>query len=142
MREIKFRAWNKKVCKMMEVTGFSNMDYSEDTKYNYVTGEYVWDKIDIELMQYTGLKDKNGKEIYQLDILKLNNDEYDPEYNGFYVGFVEVTGKTCGYSFKTIPPLEEPNHYDSSMFWHIGEENTTEIIGNRFENPELLKGGE
>ena len=69
------------------------------------------------LMQYTGLKDKNGKEIYEGDILKH-------KYGG--TQFAAVTFHDC--SFYTGGVLLQSNH--SSVI---------EVIGNIYENPELLK---
>ena len=69
----------------------------------------------MEIMQYTGLKDKNGKEIYEGDIL-------------------EVYGGEC------INYLVESLY--SIFYDRINTELEYEIIGNIHENPELLKGGD
>ena len=74
----------------------------------------------LDIMQFTGLKDKNGKEIYEGDLLKLDNllmtIEWIPEWSRF-MGVVDEI--RC--------PLEE-----ASLL-------KCEIIGNIYENPELLK---
>jgi uncharacterized phage protein (TIGR01671 family) len=100
-REIKFRAWDKENKKM---------------KYN-ITG--------IELMQYTGLRDKNGKEIYEGDIVKITGSkEIDIgkviyEYNGFIVDVMNMDR-----FYGRVHLLEK----------------FTEVIGNIYEDSELLGG--
>jgi uncharacterized phage protein (TIGR01671 family) len=80
-------------------------------------------KVDYETLgQYTGLKDKNKKEIYEGDILKSGMDigvvKYDKKYSGF-----RVSRRGQGVYLNEFL---------------MG--NDSEIIGNNFENPELLKG--
>ena len=69
-------------------------------------------------MQYTGLKDKNGKEIYEGDILLTNNQTYN----------YEVKFEDCSFGVQT-------KHYGFINLIGCGE---LEIIGNIYENPELL----
>lgn len=103
------------------------------------------------LMQSTGLKDKNGKEIYEGDILKFN-DEWDEYcYEGYVdgvsegVNYVEIEKETTCFGFgKTRIP-------ESSLFDLMNNEHLAfkelitdtsfefEIIGNIYENPELLE---
>ena len=122
MREIKFRAWHKEKKIMGEVLGidilhkeifFSNEDVDcyEHTDFK-----------DIELMEYTGLKDKNNKEIYEGDIVTLHNSKYKVIFNSKEAGFVLRDDE-----FEMNIPFTNNNN------------KRMEIIGNIYENPELLK---
>ena len=122
MREIKFRAWDKEKKIMGEVLGidilhkeifFSNEDVD---CYEHV------DFKDIELMQYTGLKDKNNKEIYEGDIVTLHNSKYKVIFNSKEAGFVLRDDE-----FEMNIPFTNNNN------------KRMEVIGNIYENPELLK---
>ena len=121
MREIKFRAWVKDEKAIFEVV-----------LINYVTKKvtYLSERVghllnirhekfnDIELMEYTGLKDKNNKEIYEGDILF---ESFGEEY--FKVVFEDG-------SFRV-----ETEEYSLALkeYAHI-----CEVVGNIYENPELL----
>jgi len=139
MREIKFRAWHPKEGMLYpkELRKLNlNLTFEGHVLYN----NFVDETLKWNLMQYTGLKDKNGKEIYHGDLLMFKN----PDSESFYEGFAVVTEtETLGYDFQPIPSLTIEDifmhGYDSSMFWHDFD-NDVEIIGNIYENPELLNG--
>ena len=100
-------------------------------------------ELDLELMQFTGLHDKNGKEIYQGDVLKIEADKKDYGETS-YSGYAEVVAHICGYSFRLFNPSEEEmdeRHipWDSSSLWHIDNPKYVEVIGDIYENPELIK---
>jgi uncharacterized phage protein (TIGR01671 family) len=118
MREVNFRAWNKDYKVMEEV----DMNYW----YNFNNNLYI-------LMQYTGLEDENGKEIYEGDILEetitdpQNGDELP--YRKFLVFWA---GSYASFALKDL--LNEDN--DQETMWDIVG---LKIVGNIYENPELLE---
>jgi uncharacterized phage protein (TIGR01671 family) len=87
------------------------------------------------IMQYTGLKDKNGKEIYESDKVEFN--DFDSLRTGGYTEDNILQGDvsfSCGgWIVKT-----ERGHYD--LYTAIVNDEELEIIGNIYENPELLEG--
>lgn len=92
--------------------------------------------------EYTGLIDKNGKEIYEGDIIHLNDEEFALEHGNGIVVFLEKDqgGRPCG-GLWYLEDADEYSNTENSLYdlWYQGE---LEIIGNIHDNPELLKGGE
>ena len=133
MREYKFRAWDKEYEKM---TYFDDEDYDyrpplvfrldqvfkKDSNYDdYEDFEYNDITDSVEIMQYTGLHDKDGKEIYEGDIVKsffVDTDEAGNEIYKYYIIEVKYDEVLCSYKIDKFMNLE--------------------VIGNIYENKELL----
>ena len=124
MREIKFRAWDKENEKMMKVSSLHLENKEISVKEN---GTFRLFRMQ-DLMQYTGVKDKNGKEIYEGDIVKIIKSE---GYGECYEQ-VKYTGKIeyCVSEFRVQP-----------LNLRLSDESIVEIevIGNIYENKNLLE---
>lgn len=127
MREIKFRAWDKKEKKMH----YGNMEMFDDM-IGFRFGHFGVDtsKEDIKLMQSTGLKDKNGTEIYEGDILQVL-DVY-----GIYKGYIDWWGDRWVVMYK----ISESKELQRQSL--ITTAKNRQIIGNIYKNLELLEGVE
>lgn len=130
-REIKFRAWDKIKQQMVYdqfpfllIGGFYALKLDpqlKETRFLMIDG-------DAEFMQFTGLKDKNGKEIYESDIVEI-------PFGGHRAKCVVVFGDNFGnpaFVFRKI------NSQSESDFECAGEQR--KVIGNIYETPELLTG--
>lgn len=123
-REIKFRVWDKTNEQwMLKSDGCADYAFIQ-----YKSGRFSVFGISpesVEIQQSTGLKDKNNKKIYEGDIIKYHETDF---FDGSFVGrdFTEpVTFENC--QFFPLSLINEEDMY------------SLEVIGNIFENPELLK---
>lgn len=139
-REIKFRAYSSHNHKMYPV---SNIEWDIDGRI-WVTaddGKNGIELIDEEahLMQYTGLHDKNGREIYEGDIVSFgsvwNNGDNEDIDEEFHIGVVEYDPNYAVYNVNCEESGER--HF---MFMDVVNYDGFGVIGNIFENPELLEG--
>ncbi|EJQ1515562.1 hypothetical protein AB9V32_002889 [Listeria monocytogenes] len=147
MRAIGFRAFVKRKKKMLPVTDLCFNETEAvvvsgcgNAKCTLCVDWYSFD--DVVLMQYTGLKDKNGKKIFEGDVVTAFSNIN--KYTDSFAGDVEPT--FCftsivydGACFKTTykgEPSYVLNQNGSSLVKHM------EVIGNIHENPELLEGTE
>lgn len=137
MRQIKFRAWDVADKRMVWHDYIWNEWWYGSPQGGNGKAVYFNDNRTINerliagfhLMQFTGLLDKNGKEIWEGDILatkdvpnvivKFGETE---TWIGWYCEYVRKEGGTC--------------HFNSTI------NHTSEVIGNIYENPELLSGSE
>lgn len=108
MREIKFRIWDINARKWLKSFNTNLLDIHE---FNLA-----------KIMQYTGLKDKNNKEIYEGDIVKFLN------------GIFEVIWCNEKASF-----MLKNKEYKEFLNFIYENNNVMEIVGNIYKNPELIK---
>ena len=126
-REIKFRAWDNENKYMVTskqgvftaLRNSMNIVRQDDGYYN--DGDLLKpNKEKYTLMQFTGMFDKNGKEIYEGDIVKYEN----------------MTGKIMFLNGSFIM-----SNFEETEEWELGVINAEiEVIGNEYDNPELLGG--
>ena len=129
MKEIKFRAWHKEKKKMVGInTIYFGAEMATITTYKEPVNSYVLEYKDIELMQFTGLQDTNGVDIYEGDII---NAEYRNEWSMEKTkGSVMFSDNGCFYLSVTE---------NEGVIFPLFCEGTIEVIGNIYENPELLE---
>lgn len=135
MREIEFRAWLKKEKEMYKVV---DMDFELNwiqvldeinapfRKQNGFQNRATIELDNIELMQYTGKKDKNGTKIFESDIVLV--DEYEQE-----IAIIKWD-EECGNFY-----FELDNLYLTFDEYYANE---LEVVGNIYQNPELLGDGD
>lgn len=135
MREIKFRAW--------EITGKVMVDWNTmmQTAFNR-SGEHdkfgllyrvFTRKPDMVLMQFTGLLDKSGKEIYEGDILRLYGNALAQ------MTWVDRAVRMIGFGAVEFRRGDERVIDTADVKTFAREMGRSEVIGNIYENPELLK---
>lgn len=130
MREIKFRAWDKTnkrmmvfgkfwICEIYKSLAWNICDYSK----NENDGKYFldWDIDNLEIMQFTGLLDKNGVDIYEGDIFNIGDSNIKYMVDWFDCG---LKGRQLGN--KSWVGLD---------YWR----ELIEIVGNVHQHPDLLK---
>ena len=141
-REIKFRSWNIEKKIMADVSQL-RYDYTVDVSYEkgekkdgyFFGGNWVgdrWNKYENILMQFTGLKDRNGKDIYECDVLSEK----------WKVEVFQNNEGTFMVRSHINPKINKPMSLNKYLKSRIKAGTWLEdnmVIGNIHENPELLK---
>ena len=133
-RPLKFRAWDKEEKVLYQVEEIFFRDDGTICAVNRPDITWKDQKFElVDLMQYTGLKDRNGKEIYEGDILK-HSDTFYPDVN--QPEYFEVRYVMAPFGGYVACKEDGPKRLVARLFDDDGYQ--TEVIGNRWENPELV----
>jgi len=148
MREIKFRVWdkgNKEDKRLPGMLKVNSIFFGKDIRCICESQERIGIGTILEcaesiialsnppLMQFTGLKDKNGKEIYEGDIVKYNVWTNSHKNKEEKVIIVDYCLRHAGWK-----PMIYDTRVEDDEYYNYEIEDI-EVIGNMFDNPELLK---
>lgn len=125
MREIKFRVWDPAGQQMCPVIAADFQD-NQSKVFCRLPKSGAHEIFSADLMQYVGAKDKNGVEIYEGDIIRGHTGRYQVDC------VVRWSMGNCG--FIAEPTIMERTY----LCLNPGSTKTHEVIGNIYENPELV----
>ncbi|MFD4554443.1 YopX family protein [Streptomyces sp. NPDC058469] len=133
-REIKFRAWDIGKSKMVQTNRHALNFDGTGVAYHQTAGRWNYLGSDsYQLMQYTGLKDKNGVEIYEDDIVEIKGSD---RLGGFGTGYQRGVVEWDGFGFaidRTLTGKKYGGHDLGFLRLELA------VIGNIHQNPELLE---
>jgi uncharacterized phage protein (TIGR01671 family) len=135
-REIKFRIWDKIFKNWLDYEEFyinqeGEVYLIEEREWAYQTYMHKENASDnVAICQYTGLKDKNGKEIYEGDILECHHKTKGIVF--FHDGSFRLSSDQCELNLEDICTYDDLNQ-------DLVEDNNLVIVSNIYENPELLE---
>lgn len=146
MREIKFKAFHKLSKRMFNVYCFTNTEVIENSTDGIFTSDTLPAlRQDCELLQYTGLKDCEGKEIYEGDIVVIPEQYIFYDENKLnYVGVVESIFSSWQYVLHCVNKDKRGistgiNEQLNNQGFNENETTCYKVIGNIYQNPELLE---
>ena len=148
MNDVKYRVWFKPDQKMFEVATLVRMGDEEGVRVFPKTLVQLKDGVlnrstedwEVELMQSTWLFDKNGKEIYEGDIVK-RDDQSKGKWWRFAVVEIDPDIQFNCSSIKEVDGIKNSSDY-TFRYWQFAykdTENHLTIIGNIYENPEIIE---
>ncbi|WP_200777432.1 YopX family protein, partial [Enterococcus faecium] len=132
-----FRAWDKKTETIQEIESISFKEKKlviDQKSVTWFNSDYIRNSDEVELMQSTGMKDKNGVEIFEGDVVSVsvrNGFDYLDNKVCVVKNSIDYSGLVCA----TVDEDLEYQIFNTELF----EEYTYEVIGNIYENSELLE---
>jgi len=132
LMNIEIRAWDKEKSHMVDDVVFLDFRGMQVGCHRTGYGSYCQPFENTEFLQYTGLKYRNGKKIYKGDICQYF--VFDDEYFRHEVVYHEGA---FGYCIKHVGFIAFAENYN--LKWKNGQSEHIEVIGNIYENPELIE---